>query len=349
MANSWLTEQIHAYPARVENELRVNLLNEVRLASRSTDMLFNHTISVRNKNHWRTYEIFLKAALEYNREMSWFELSNECVLLYRLAELYRRRPGYQNAAKRLIRQFNRQVKAITSTGTRAWLLSKVLYEEAYMAYMANCKTKAAHDLLENAKKMARHQGMEVGALISETIMAVAEMRKGADVRNRLLRLQDRLAAEADNKDDDLATLALTWADIQIPIHLAWNSLVLGQDAIACLESIIHYNPNGTQALYLAGVAYMDNRDYSKGLEFLIKAKNNYYNSGQGEGRAAVLVALGDAYQKIGETKESVRWYTNALRQSPQTDNLLEMAVARERLKSIEQRQARFSGTVYLKF
>lgn len=333
MAELWLAEQIDHCNARLDGETRVAMLNEIRFGMSSPPAFFNHTVSVRNRYHWRTYEIFLKAALQYNREMGNRDPAIVCTILYRLAELYRRRPGHQSAASRVIGRFRRTVNAVRPKGFRAWLEAKIKFEEAYLAYMADFGSERTRHLLNLAVWLAKGQEMILEALITKAIMEVAEMRAGADIGDRLFRLQDRLVTEAERKTETAAH-AQTWAYEQIPIHVAHNLLALERKGIIEALGALTHNKDNMLAAYVAGVAYMDDGNYEKGIESLKVAKNLYFNFGQSEGRASVLVTLGDAYSMLGDRTESIRWYTNAARQAPQTDNSAAVDTARDRLSNL---------------
>lgn len=334
LARRWLTDQIDNCRARVDPVTRSVLFEEVLNATQSNVAMRHHTTSVYRSDSWNNYEVFLKAAWEFLVLNGRSSGKTATVLLYHFVNLYRRRSGelYNRAAGRYIQQLNKNYSELPSKIGLEWLKPKILYQEGYLFFLANAASPVALQLFNRSAEFETKGGNTVGRAISAAQATVVRLRQGEDVDGDIQRCQDTIADAAD-------TDAIRWYTQNIPIHRSCVALMKQDytlaaelaEPIALLDSATQsYRPS--KALYVLGLAaFQMNATPANAIALLEKSRKSYWAAAATEGRASVMVSLGDAYWSIGERQKAEEMYREALRQPAYMDNQRAIAIGKRRL------------------
>ncbi|MHB8882635.1 MAG: HNH endonuclease [Thermodesulfovibrionales bacterium] len=339
-ANLWLAQQIENCPVRLDNITRSVLFEEVEKATCSLDAMNHHSQAIYSRNHWCTYEVFLKAAWAFLCEEKRDSNLVAAVLLLKMVQLYRRRPGkeYQKAAQKHLLKLKSLLSALDNSVESNWIRGVVGYEEAYIAFLRGATSIDTEALFRASENLEKLYGRKIGLFVSRAQMIVARMRRlalsGSHIvsnQNDLLKIQDNLSGYSDG-------LSKSWVDYSIPVHLAYGDLVQGKNKKA-EERIAGLASQGVAtSLWYRGVARLRMGELAIGTTDLVEARRAFYRDGQSERRSNLLVALGDAFI-LAERKEDARSaYSEALKQPEAMDNYDARQVARVRILNLNEGQ-----------
>ncbi len=340
IARHWLADQIHDCPVRIDNVLKSALFEEVEKASSSNITMRYHTKSVYNSNSWNSYEVFLKAAWEYLKAEGRETGKTAVVLLYHLVNLYRRRPGirYNRAASRFLLRLKKAYYALDNLTGVEWLEPKIFYQEGYIHFLSNPTDSSTYGLFIKSSALESKQGNKVGEAISNAQSLVVKLRRSENIWSILNRQQDDLC-NTNNED------GLRWYNQNVPIHLACSSL-MNKDFLTAseltkpllLDKDLRKSDQGSRpakALYVMGIAaYFGHDSADNAITLVEKSRKAYWASSIAEGRAGVIVTLGDLYWSAGDRAEAKRKYSEALRQPVHMDNYQSIQIAKKRLSQL---------------
>jgi len=332
-ARLWLARQIEHCPVRIDEVRRSDLFQEVESAVRSVDQMLYHSQAISDSNHWCSYDVFLKAAWVYLDTEKRTQTPVGAILLLKMVQLYRRRSGrlYQAAAARRLHELNSLLDSLGSSEAVLWLSGIVAYEEAYMRFLQAASSAETESALARSIALEKAHGRPLGSLVSTAQGHVAALRrlpqagqKCEAIRAALERLQDQIAPIG-------GPLAGSWVNSSIPVHMAYADLIAGRNAavIDALAPLVE-KPQGAAQWY-TGIALLRSGDLEAGIRILERARRSFYSEQRTERRAALLVALGDAYQLAGRADDAAGAYSEALRQPSHMDNHDALAIARAKL------------------
>ncbi|MCK4820151.1 hypothetical protein KA005_30580 [bacterium] len=340
LALQWLADQIHNCPVRVDSVLRSALFEEVERAASSNIAMRYHTKSVYNSNSWNSYEVFLKAAWEFIKAQRRETGKTAVVLLYHFVNLYRRRPGirYNRAASRFLSRLKKTYYALDNLTGVEWLEPKIFYHEGYLHFLAKPTDNHTYRLFNKSSALESNQGNKVGAAMSKAQSLVVKLRRGEDIWSILNRQQDDLCNT--NSED-----GMRWYNQNVPIHLACSSLMKKDFTTASelikpmiLDKDSRKTDQGSRpakALYVMGIAaYFEHDSADNAIALVEKSRKAYWTSSIAEGRAGVIVTLGDLYWSAGDRAEAKRKYSEALRQPVHMDNDQSIQIAKKRLSQL---------------
>jgi len=337
-AKLWLAQQMESCPARLDDITRSTLFNEVEKATRSVDDMTHHSQAIYSRNHWCTYEVFLKAAWAFLREEKRDSSLVAAVLLLKMVQLYRRRPGkeYQKAAQKHLLKLKSLLSSLDNSVKSSWIRGVVGYEEAYMAFLRGATSIETEALFRASEELEKLYGRKIGLFVSRAQMLVARMRRlahsGSHIasnQNDLLRIQDYLSGYSDG-------LSKSWVDHSIPVQLAYGDLVQGKNAKAEERITALASQGAASSLWYRGVARLRMGELAIGAADLVEARRAFYRDGQTERRANLLVALGDAFILAGRKEDARGAYSEALKQPEAMDNYDARLVARVRILNLDE-------------
>jgi len=346
IARRWLWEQIDACPVRTDSVRRSTLFHEVERATESVESMARLTRSVYDSNSWNTLEVFLKAAWNYLKEQGANNGKVGCIVLYHFINLYRRRPSrrhYGAALKHLCRLKSTYSSLDDQRGIE-WLDPKMRYHEGYLAFLLDPAGNEAYQYFSDSSQGEARLGQRAGQAMSEAQAMVVRLRRGESIGDSLAKLQESLA---DFSDDD----AERWRDQNIPIHMASDALGLGRWQVAydLIKHILEKpepplarTDQGTRpskSLYIRGVAMFEGGDPTGGTISLEQARKGYLAMSSAEGRASVLLSLGDAYLLQGDMASARKAYVETVGQPRHADNRGAVQVGQARLCDIDSGRA----------
>ncbi len=324
LARRWLAEQIDNCPVRLFDNERNKLYEEVLAATCSPMAMRYHTSAVYNASAWNTYEVFLKATWQHLKATGKEGGKVACVVLYQFVNLYRRRQSLHHlrAARRHLSRLRDTFASLDDQRDVEWLTPLIRYHEGYLSFLADASGEEAFELFKASASLENSSSRRIGAAISEAQALVVCMRRGEVTFNRLTALQEALA---DANDQD----GVRWRDENILVHMAAAALAenradVAYDLVArfVAPSALHRDGAGARpakALYIAGLALL-REDTLAGLNRLEEARRAYWTAAAAEGRAAVLLSLGDALVLNGDLASARNAYTAAKNQPRHMDN-----------------------------
>lgn len=331
-ARYWLARQLEECPVRLDPIRRNVLFEEVEAAVTSIDNMNHHSEAIYDSNYWCNYEVFLKAAWRYLNEHGEAHGGVGAVILLKLIQLYRRRPGkvYHRAATGYL-QLLRQLIGTRASGSHRWLDGVATYEEAYMRFLLASAESSTEMIFQKSVEEEGKYGRPLGVLVSLAQSQVVAIRRAGSDHHKLAarvrtlsNIRDRLAAIG-------GPLAASWVESSVPIFLAYTDIVLGRPS-AAIDSLGKMAESGNiGALWYRGVALIRAGAIDPGVHDLEQARRGFYQRQRAEGRGALLVALGDAYQLARRPEEARMAYSEAARQPSHMDNSSALQVARGRL------------------
>jgi len=337
-AHRWLARQIEHCPVRLENIARSQLFQEVETAVGSLDGMVYHSQAISDSSHWRSYEVFLKAAWAYLGEIGRTRSTVGTVVLLKMLQLYRRRSGkaFQAAARRTLGKLKRLMASLDKPGKVSWLEGVLAYEEAYMLFLRASFGMRTAALFEYSGNLEDKCGRPIGRLVSTAQMLVSETRRkvveGSNfeaIRGRLVEIQEKMSGIGGG-------LAMSWIDYSLPVHLAYIDSMNGdnQAVIDALGPVAQERGGGP--LWYVGIAKIRSGLVEDGKRDLEAARRSYYRSCLAERRAVLLVGLGDAHALLGDGESAEATYREALRQPRHMDNQEGVEAAKERLARFDE-------------
>jgi tetratricopeptide (TPR) repeat protein len=115
--------------------------------------------------------------------------------------------------------------------------------------------------------------------------------------------------------------------------MAYANLALGRHSAAADLVAALAKKGYSSAMWYMGIALVRDGAIQEGIEQLEAARKAFYRDQRAEGRASVLVGLGDAYQISGRREDALAEYDKALRQPPHMDNAVSIKAAKLRLSA----------------
>jgi hypothetical protein len=339
-ARHWLAQQIESCPVRLDQIRRSMLFSEVEAAVTSIDNMNYHSQAISDSNHWCNYEVFLKACWRYLHETSRSETTLGAVVLLKMIQLYRRRPGvaYQKAA---LKQLDRLLRLLRGPSTRdGWLLGVTVYEQAYMKFLTSAPSHETETAFRESVMFEIKYGRPVGQFISHAQGRVAALRRGIRTGSNIELHITEFRKIGDQLSSIGGGLADYWALQNIPIHLAYADLRRGRYA-AVVDSMKEFVAKGdTNALLYTGIAMLRSNEKVSAVQLLVDARRGFYREQRSEGRSGLLVALGDAYQMTGQPSDARKVYEEAIKQPLHMDNAEAIKVAIQRISDKPVRDVR---------
>jgi hypothetical protein len=128
-------------------------------------------------------------------------------------------------------------------------------------------------------------------------------------------------------------LADSWTNVNVPIFLAYTDLIVGDSPTAINALITLAESGNTSALWYRGIGLVRTGAIETGVIDLERNRRGFHRERRAEGRGALLVALGDAYQMLGRADDATSAYVEAGRQPIGMDNLDAVKVAKQRLSN----------------
>ncbi len=335
-AKCWLARQMQHCPVRLDEVRRSILFEEVEHAIESTESMIHHSQAIYNSYHWSAYEVFLKAAWGYLSDNSQVNSRLGAILLLKMVQLYRRRPGqaFQKAARRKLVQLKSLLPSLGKSDHVSWMRGVVGYEEAYMRFLEAAGNKSTEKLFESSAELEQHCGRRIGHLVSKAQMAVSGIRGtsgiGADLekqRVKLLTAQNEMASIE-------GPLSESWVNLSIPVHLAYIDLVQ-QRYDEVIHAMVPMAKKGVgAALWYSGIAKIRSGEEENRLADLERAPRRYYQDCVTEHRTALLVGFGDAHALSDNHTDAKAAYAEAVRQPANMDNQEAIKIARRRLDAM---------------
>jgi hypothetical protein len=332
-ARHWLAQQLEECPIRLDPVLRSSLFQEVEAATASLDGMYHHSEAIRDSNHWCNYEVFLKAAWTYLCANRRAKSRIGAVVLLKMVQFYRRRPGrvYQRAAAQRQRDLQDLLETLGPEARTRWLEGIAAYEEAYMSFLMASSSQATEDVFLKSVNLESKYGRPLGELISLAQSYVVGIRRVGAPPQELEKKMRELARVQDNLASIRGPLANSWIEESVPAHMAYANLALGRhsDAAGLVAALVE--KGYSSAMWYMGLALARDGAIAEGIKQLEAARKAFYRDQRAEGRAAVLVGLGDAYQIAGRREDALAAYGEALRQPVHMDNAVSIKAAKLRL------------------
>jgi hypothetical protein len=190
----------------------------VEAATASLDGMYHHSEAIRDSNHWCNYEVFLKAAWTYLGANRRAKSRIGAVVLLKMVQFYRRRPGrvYQRAAAQRQRDLQGLLETLGPEARTRWLEGIAAYEEAYMSFLMASSSQATEDVFLKSVNLESKYGRRLGELISLAQSYVVGIRRpGASLQELEQKMRD-LARVQDSLASIGGSLANSWIEESVP-------------------------------------------------------------------------------------------------------------------------------------